>query len=170
MSDAPPDWLPKALRYNDFNGDWDKFLAAVYGIFERDFKKSRPRYEGRPVTYNTKIEDSKEAAFWHVTTSTDATTQERVPELRRCERISWVRSVIEHPGDKALKVWRERRRRGTRIHLWLEDYDYVVVLAERQQVTVLVTAYCVDSKHTRESLRKRWKEFGEKQTPPHRTT
>lgn len=166
----PPDWLPEALRYEDFEGEWDRFLATVYEIFVRDFKQSRPDYEGHLLTYDARIENGKEAAFWHLITSTDATTQERVPDLRRCERLSWLRPSIEHADDMALKVWRERRRRGFRIHLWLEEYDYVAVLAERKRVTVLVSAFYVDNSHTREGLRNRWKEFGEKQTPPRRAT
>ena len=62
----PPDWLPDALRYSNFNGDWDKFLAIVYGIFERDFKKASPKYEGYPIIYDSRIENSKEVAFWHL--------------------------------------------------------------------------------------------------------
>ena len=169
MSD-PPEWLPEPLGYNDFGGDWNKFLAAVYSIFERDFKQSKLNYGGLPVSYDSEIENGKEAAFWHVTTSTDASTQERVPDLRRCERISWLRPIIEHSDDKALKVWREERRRGIRIHLWLEEFDHVVVLKEGPRAIALVTAFCVDSNHMRRNLKKRWEEFSGKQTPPSRAT
>ena len=58
-----PDWLPDALRYSDFNGKWDEFWTTVYRIFERDFKQSTPTYQGYPVTYDSRIEDGKEAVF-----------------------------------------------------------------------------------------------------------
>ena len=45
-----PDWLPDALQYSDFNGDWDRFLDEVYKIFECDFKKSRPLYMNLPMS------------------------------------------------------------------------------------------------------------------------
>lgn len=150
----PPDWLPEALRYEDFEGDWDRFLAIVYEIFVRDFKQSRPDYEGHPLTYDARIEDGKEAAFWHLTTSIDITTKERTPDFRRCERISWVRSIIEHADDQAVSVWRNTRGRESRVLLWLEDFNYLVVLAERPQAMVLVTAYCTDKEHTRAKLRR----------------
>ncbi len=166
----PPKWLPEALRYEDFKGDWDKFLEAVYKIFQRDFKHSRLNYGGHPLDYDSTLEDGKETVFWHITSSIDRATKDRVPDLRRCERIPWPRPIIEHPGDEALKVWRNRRTGETRVLLWLDELDYIVVLAEKARVMVLVTAYCTDRKHTRRKLKREWDEYSEKQTPPSRAT
>jgi len=151
-----PDWLPAPLSYNDFRGDYEKFLAAVYEIFKCDFKRSRPKYKGSALTYDARIEDGKEAVFWHVTTSTDIESNKRVPDLRRSERIAWLRAIIEHPDDEPLKLWTEKRRRGNRIHIWLEEFDYLVVLGERPRAMILITAVYTDSEHTRRSLNKRW--------------
>lgn len=169
MSSAP-DWLPEPLRYEEFQGDWSEFLAAVYEVFVRDFKQSKPYYEGHLVTHDARTEHGKEAAFWHITSSADAATQQRLPDLRRCERVSWIRPIIEHAGDEDLKVWREPRRRGVRIHLWLEQLDYLIVLAQGRRVMILVSAYCVDSGHARRNLTRRWRRFAGKQTPPRGTT
>jgi hypothetical protein len=166
----PPDWLPKALRYEDFKGDWDKFLETVYSIFERDFKKTRPKYDGRPITYDSKIENGKEAAFWHVTSSVDLVTGDRVPDIKRCERIPWPRPIIEHPSDKAISVWKVKQRRESRVLLWLEELDYLVVLAEKPRAVVLVTAYCTDREHTRVKLQKERDKYLRKQKPPRGAT
>jgi hypothetical protein len=149
-----PDWLPEALRYSDFKGDWDRFLARVYEIFEHAFKKNRPRYEGFPIDYDSRIEEGKEVAFWHVTSSIDSVTKERVPDLRRCERIPWPRPMIEHSPDEHLSVWKNKRGAKTRILLWLEKLDYLVVLQQGPNTVILVTAYCTDRDHTRRKLRK----------------
>jgi len=163
MSD-PPDWLPEALRYGDFGGDWNKFLDAVYGVFERDFKHSNPHYGAKPLIYDSTIEDGKEVTFWHVTTSTDRATGERLPDFRRSERITWIRPILEHSDDKALKVWRSQRGRETRVLLWLEEFDYLVILREKPRKVFLVAAYCIDSEHRRATLRKEWKEWSENQS------
>lgn len=165
-----PSWLPDALRYGDFGGDWDKFLAAVYAVFERDFKQSRPNYEERPVAYDCRMENGKEVAFWHITSSINPNTGDRVPDLRRCERIPWPRPMIEHPNDKELAVWRNKRKRDTRVLLWLEKLDYLVVLADRPRTIVIVTAYCTDRKHTRTKLRKERERYLEMQKPPGQAT
>ena len=170
MSDTP-EWLPPALKYADFDGDYDKFLAAVYAVFERDFKQSRLDYRNRPITYDSRVEDGKEAAFWHITSSLDRSAGKRELDLRRAERIPWPRPMIENSTDKAVSVWSNKRimkkgARQTRILIWLEDLDYLVVLAEMRHVTVLVTAYCTDSKPQRRKLRNERDEYYGMQKPP----
>jgi len=170
MSDAP-EWLPAALRYSDFDGDYDRFLAAIYEVFERDFKQSRPHYHNRPITYDSRIEDGKEAAFWHITSSFDPSTGNRELDLRRAECIPWPKPMIENCADKAVSVWRNKkiRKKGarqTRILIWLEGLDYLVVLAEMRRLIVLVTAYCTDSNHRQRKLRKERDEYYTMQKPP----
>lgn len=166
----PPDWLPEALRYADFGGDYEKFFATVYRIFERDFKQSRPNYGGRPVTYDSGIQDGKELAFWHITSRKDNATGERVPNFRRCERVAWPKAIVDHSDDNVLKVWRNTRGGKTRILLWLEELDYLVVLEERPGVVTLVTAYCTDEDNRRRQLKKEWRKCSSQQTPPRGAT
>jgi len=148
-----PSWLPDALRYSDFDGDWERFLATVYQIFERDFKKSRPSYRGFPLKYDSRIEDGKEAGFWHMTCRDDPKTKYRELDIRRCERIPWPRPMIEHSQDKQLSAWKNKRGKEIRILLWLEGMDYLVVLKESRNTVILLTAYCTDRDHTRNKLR-----------------
>lgn len=169
MSNAP-NWLPEALRYSDFNGKWDKFLVAIYNIFENDFKHSTPDYNGYPVIHDNRIEDRKEAAFWHIISSIDSKTSQRLPDLRRCERIPWCKPVIENNSDPKISTWENKRKRETRLSLWLEELDYLIVLKQLSRVMVLVTAYCTDREHTRRKLRKERAEYLERQKPPTKAT
>lgn len=166
-----PSWLPEALQYGDFNGEWEKFLAAVYQIFERDFKHSRPGYLGKSVVHDSKIENGKEAAFWHLISRDDPRTGNREMDIRRCERVLWPRPIIEHLADNAVSVWKVERKKAdrksqTRVLIWLENLDYLVVLAERPKAMVLITAYCTDIESQREKLRRERDEYFRKQKPP----
>jgi hypothetical protein len=166
-----PSWLPDPLQYSDFNGEWDRFLATVYQIFERDFKKSNPKYQDYPVTYDSRIEDGKEAVFWHMTCRYYPGTRGREMDLRRCERIPWPRPMIEHSTDTSLSVWKNERKkpsrpRQTRVLIWLENLDYIVVLAERPKEMILVTAYCIDIKSQKEKLKKERDGYYKMQKPP----
>jgi hypothetical protein len=152
MSDLP-DWLPPALDYADYNGAWDNFLLDVYAAFKRDFINSRPQLEGFPVVFDGRISDGMEEGFWHVTSQTDREIGERVQDFRRCERIVWLRPIIEHPDEETISFWKNRRGKEIRLLLWLEAFDYLVVLSERPRVRVLVTAYCTDREHIRRKLR-----------------
>jgi hypothetical protein len=170
-----PSWLPDALQYADFHGDWGEFLATVYQIFERDFKQSRPSYEGKTVVHDTRIEDGKEVGFWHITCRYEARTHARETDLRRCERIPWPRPMIEHSTDRSLSVRKNKRKkpgspRQTRVLIWLENLDYLVVLAERPKAMILVTAYCTDIESHKEKLRKERGGYGERQKPPGKAT
>ena len=150
-------------------------MAAVYQVFELDFKQSRPSYEGRTVVHDTRIEDGKEAGFWHMICRYEARTHAREMDLRRCERIPWPRPMIGHSTDKSLSVWRSERKkpsrsRQTRVLIWLENLDYVVVLAERPRAMILVTAYCTDIESHKEKLRKERDEYYKRQKPPAEAT
>jgi len=166
MSDRPA-WLPEELHFKDYNGDWDRFLSDTYAVFERDFKQSKLSYESYPITFDTNIEDGKEAVFWHIIQREDCQAGIRVPDFRRCERIPWPRPMIEHPADAAISIWENNRTRQTRVLIWLERLDYLIVLARRPKVVVLVTAYCTDIDHTRQKLIKERDEYRQKmQKPP----
>jgi len=161
-----PDWLPAALQYDEFNGDWSRFLRTVYQIFERDFKQSTPIYRGCPVTYDSRIEDGKEAVFWHITCRDNPQTNNRELDIRRCERIPWPRPMIEHPDEPVVSIWKNRRKRDTRVLIWLENLDYIVVMSERKRSIILITAYCTDIKSQRQKLIKERDEYYKMQKPP----
>ena len=102
--------------------------------------------------------DGKEATFWHFISEGDDEA-ERLPDLRRCERIRWPRPVIEAADSPDVKVWREARAGETRIHLWVESAEYLVVLAERRGYLLPWTAYPVVRDHSKANLRKRWERY-----------
>src|SRR5690242_13189534 len=116
-----PPWLPPLTCLHDFNGDWDRYEAALYEIFRRDFAGADLTYTGLPVRLKRyPLLDGKEATFWHLI-SEGAVEGERLPDLRRCERIAWPRALIEHASDPCLKVWGNTRKGETRVCLWLEE-------------------------------------------------
>lgn len=162
----PPSWLPEPLNYDDFGGKWDKFLTSVYGIFERDFKYSRPIFKEHPIIYNSTLVAGKEEAFWHITSSSDIVTGNREPNMRRCERIGWIKSIIEHANDEYVKMWENKRGSSIHILLWLEELDYMVILRERRNRAVLLSAIYVDQNRRRRNLRKEWEQWTKSQKPP----
>lgn len=148
----PPDWLPPLVLFSDHGGDWGRYLDALYAWFKQDFIDSKPVFQGRrlglkrhPMTYG------KEATFWHLT-SEGLEEENRIPDLRRCERIRWPKPVIEHDADPKVKWWVSVKRNEDRIHIWLEEEDYVVVLADRKGFLLPWTAFLVTWEHTRRKL------------------
>ncbi len=156
MSD--PAWLPPLITLKDVSGDWSAYCERVYAVFKRDFIESQPQFRGEWVRCRRDPKyDGKEAGFWHCVQE-GADEAQRTPDLRRCERIAWIRALIEHPDAAGVDVWKTKRGADQRHVIWFRE-EYVVVLADRRSGTgraykQLVTAYCTDREHTKRRLRK----------------
>lgn len=152
-------WLPPLILLESYGGDWGAYFAEVYEGFRRDHVYHRPRFRGEELRLKRHpVIDGKEATFWHLI-SEGMGEADRLPDLRRCERILWPRQVIEHADDPVIKVWGNKRGTETRTLLWLEEEDYLVVLAERSGYKLLWTAYLVPQEHRKAKLRKEYESF-----------
>ena len=88
--------------------------------------------------------------------SEGADEAERIPDFRRCERIAWPRPLIEHEGEPEVLVWCEPRgSNDDRIHIYLPDERYLVVLADRGNYILPWTAFCIDRNSQHEKYLKR---------------
>lgn len=155
MSDVPV-WLPPLVLFCDYGGDWNAYLEAIYTWFKRDFMDSKPLFQGRRLGLKRHpLTNGKEATFWHMI-SEGKEEENRIPDFRRCERIRWPKPVIEHDHDPKVKYWVSVKRKEDRIHIWLEEADYLVVLADRGGYVLLWTAFLVTRQHTRRKLRKEY--------------
>ena len=158
MSDTP-DWLPSLVLLGDYGGNWDAYLDAIYAWFKQDFIDNKPTFRGRRLGLKRHpLVHGKEATFWHMT-SEGSDESNRIPDLRRCERIRWPKPVIEHADDRKIKCWVSVKRNENRIHIWLEELDYVVVLADRKGYILPWTAFLVTREHTRAKLRKEYEAY-----------
>lgn len=158
-----PGWLPPLVLLKDYGGDWSQYVEAVYACFQEDFIDSNPEFQGRRLGLKRHpLSNGKEATFWHLTSEgMDEAT--RTPDLRRCERIRWPRPVIANSEDDVVKVWTNVRTGAkgeeTRICLWLETQEYLVILADRKQYILPWTAYVVDRPHQKKKLQKEFEKY-----------
>ncbi len=152
-------WLPKLVLFEDYGNDWQRYLDAVYAAFVEDFVHSRPAsvLGKRLALKRHPLRQGREATFWHFTTEGQV-EEERLPDLRRCERIRWPRATIE-AEESLVYRWSNKRGSDTRILLALDDFSYVVVLADRGDYVLPWTAYTVEREHRREKLRREYEEF-----------
>ena len=122
------------------NQFWAKYEKMIYNIFIGDFITDVPQFKGKDIRIREYPRiDGKEESFYHVTCKDYFKTMERNPDLRRCERIRWVRAFIENyncnpklcEDCEGVKAWCETYKGRRRIHFLLEEEKYMVVIEKR---------------------------------------
>jgi hypothetical protein len=152
-------WLPDLVRLNDHGGNWPAYIEAVYAFFKQAFVYTSPRWPGRRWSLKRMpMHQGKEATFWHIVQE-GPIEDSRTPDLRRCERIRWPRPIIDAAHSGRLRMWKNKRQNETRILLAVDDFSYLVVLADRRTHVMLWTAYPVEREHQRRKLTKECEEY-----------
>ncbi|MFC2170505.1 hypothetical protein ACFLQJ_00840 [Calditrichota bacterium] len=148
------------------DGDFNEVKARLYDIFCYDFFHSPITFSDLEVWVDRRIiEDEYEEGFWHLTTKKDHETGERLFDPRRAERLHWCRVILESSEDPEVKVfdYDEFTSKGvkTRTYVWLENFNYVIVLEKRnvgtKDIYFLITAYYVSYSSSRRKLNKKMK-------------
>lgn len=151
---AGPMTLPDLIAFNDYGGDWSAYEDGLYKVFVRDVLQHDLRFRGAKVTARRNPEhERKWAGFWHLI-SEGRVEDDRLPDLRRCERLTWIRWVIENAdASDDVDVWENRRGRETNTLLWLQE-AFLVVLSSRSENFLLKTAYFTERQHRINKLRR----------------
>ncbi len=161
-------WLSPLVLMDDFGVNWYKYDNYLYQIFKKDFIDSKPYYKEKPVNIrkHPTVAD-KEQAYFHVTSVDSSKTPEdandRIPDLRRCERVAWIRQIIENHlcsdncnGCNKIKYWPELYKGKRRWHLLFEDYKFLVIIEERQDYNLLISSFYIERDH---QLKKKLKKY-----------
>lgn len=157
------DWLPDLISLDEYGGDSERYIEAVYEIFTKDFILRRVKFQGLDVLIpRDPFDRGKESCFWHLT-SKGPREEDRIPDLRRCERIRWIRPIIECSDANLVRSWdSERKLKGKkkkRTLLAIEDFSYVIVLTRLPKYFVLITAFPIENPHQMRNFRRQWEDW-----------
>lgn len=151
--------LPDLILLQEYRGNFSDYFEAVYEIFKHDFIDSRPRFRGRRLGLKLyPLVDGKEYTFYHMTHEGDIET-DRNPDLRRMERIRYPRPLIQDSEHPYLKVWENKRGNKTRVLIWHEAEEYLVILDDRGEFLLPWTAYLVTENHRKRKLRNEYEDY-----------
>lgn len=153
--------VPDLIYLSDYNGNYQDYEAAVYQTYLDTFDAGSFSWNGKRIVHKKHPETrGMSATFWHITSS-GSEEANRTPDLRRYETIAWPAFILDYClyGCQELLVWKNRRKGKTRVLLWCQDIDYVVVLDERKEFCVFWTAYPVTHRHTREKFLKEYEQY-----------
>ena len=86
--------LPEIIELNQYGGNFQEYIEAIYKYFKEDFIEKQPSFRGQRLGLKRHpLFKDKEATFWHMT-SEGEDEDERIPDLRRLERIKWPAYII----------------------------------------------------------------------------
>ena len=107
--------------------------------------------------------DDLQRTFYHITHEGEDETNRR-PDIRRMERIHYPEFVIEQNLQPEILIWKNRRGKDERILLFNESENYIVVLTERKEFYLFITAYVVETSHRKSSLLKEYEAYKKAKT------
>lgn len=148
MCEIPKDaiaWLPGLIS---FEGDWDDYLEKIYGYYSQDFIDTKPMFRSTKLGVKKKpYYAGKTSNFWHlIQEDTNGEEEDRIPQLRRCERIRWPKPIIENCDmHKGIKTWessyKSKKGRKKRIYILFSEVDFIVILDRRNRYILFWTAF-----------------------------
>jgi hypothetical protein len=147
-----PSWLPPLFPADPWTY---KTYDDLYRVFCNEIRNGALCYRGNAVWHFPKMEDGKEDIFWHLTSIKDKISGDRLPDLRRCERITWVRPLLKACPHADIDDWDYEEGDGTiKTYVWLRGHDFLVLMkkfpnGERR----LITSYPINYEHKRKELR-----------------
>jgi hypothetical protein len=150
--------LPELITLETLKGDWSKYLGFIYQSFLKSVVDAKLEFLGKPIRAPWHPPyDGKHYSFWHIISTAGKETgeQNRIPDIRRCERILWIGCVIANATIeehfKKIWCWQNQRegKRGINTHtiLYLHSNRFLIVLREKPDCYQLVTAYTIEQTH-----------------------
>ena len=146
--------LPDLLLFSDYDHDWSRYEEALHQVFMAEIARGGLTFQGQRVSCKRNPEaEGRWFSFWHLIQE-GKIEEDRIPDMRRCERLRWVPYLIEN-GDSIsdVDIWQNKRGREINTIIWYRE-EYLVVLSERDGYWLLKTAYCTEQNFRIARLRK----------------
>lgn len=128
--------LPDLMTLGHYGGDWQVYEDALYAEYLATIVHAGLHFQGvRLSTRRTPETKGKAYGFWHIISEAESkqnrNEEDRIPDLKRCERIRWVAWCIQNAGSPRVSWWENQRGRETHVVIWAEEHDFAVILAKR---------------------------------------
>ena len=151
--------FPDLIYLENYSGNFEKYFEAVYTIFNHDFIKKQPLFDDKKVTVRRYPEvEGIHRTFYHITHEGEDESN-RIPDLRRMERIRFPKFVIDNNHHQQILIWRNKRGKDDRVLLMNETENYIVILTDRGDHFLLITAYLLDNEHRKDKLIQEYKSY-----------
>jgi len=97
--------LPNLIPLSNYNTS--ECVDIAYEIFKNEIANAQLFFLDLPIKFPWHPPfDNKHFCFWHCITKSTESKQEkdRIPSIERCERVHWLKYVLEHANNNEL-IW-----------------------------------------------------------------
>lgn len=146
------------------NEEFAEYENRVFELMEFYFSKIKNHFifNNKPLRFRYQPKVNGRAQFlWHITSSNYG--EERSPDPTRMKTALWAYFLLFNCFNKdkdCSYAW--IRKHTQRIHIWCVSLQYIVVLEERPNYVLFITAYPTNRIHTQDKLHKEYHEAEEK--------
>ena len=151
----------------------EKIIEKLYERFCNDLIDSQPMWHNKPLKMRWHVPiNGRHAIFHHIITDSNigqfSSEANRPLSPDRCARLHWIAPLIRSTNscfpeseNNDIRWWESIRRNnsGKRYSITTANYDYLIVIDERADYALLVTAFYVEHNHRRNKLRKEHDNF-----------
>lgn len=160
-----PEWLDPPLDVNGLNiNQTYNYLYSVYNQTLSDIDNIV--VDGKHVSIDrSKSEEDPEyeRAFIHFITRKRGEGRKAIRSYdeERARKIHWIKPLLLHYRDEAVKSFWAKGPKENSLYIWLEEFDYLLVLKDVKSARyngfrMVITAYSVDPE-TKQSLYKKYR-------------
>ena len=166
--------FPEIIELNDFGGDFNLYQQRLLQVYQRDLWNGRLTFNGLRVVPRVHKKYRVgglilDHTFAHITTKGDI-EDDRVLDIRRCERLVYIKPIIENCLHNDVKIWENSRfdKKGNEIVsvvLWCEKINSKVILTRRRGTRgrddyyTITSFYLVNQGHKIRQLNKEYEEY-----------
>ena len=150
-------WLPDLFDEPDWN-NYYKYEERLYNLFKTQIIDTPLLFRNKPIKIRRiPMENNKEEAFYHCTCKNYTDIQNRSPDPERMIRLPWLSAIIQNYNckedccDEKPLLWRKLAKSNNyRYHIYFNDY--LVILEERADYVLLITAFYVEEDYYHRKL------------------
>ncbi|MFO0764380.1 MAG: hypothetical protein U0518_06065 [Candidatus Gracilibacteria bacterium] len=153
--------LPNLEQKLDTEG-LHNFLGRIYPIFRSTLGNKSAIFLDFPVNLKKKPYLDLDGimyewGFHHIITIEKLGSEDREFCLPRAKRIRFPRHYID--SVDTLKVWQRAKNNEQKYYISDENFDYLVVLSQRKDYIVLISAFPIDSNRYKQKMLKEYEHY-----------
>ena len=153
-------WLPPLITLGDHSGDTIYYTDTLYQTFLTQLVQQTCTLLGKPLLVSSKLEaDGRHERFWHIITDphNPAVSDIKHP---RAERMAWIKAIIDNHQRPEVLIYDRIKDGEKKVHLFIPEHSYIVILVERDTAFYLVTAFYIEYTYKLNDYRKEYQRYG----------